>query len=129
MAGKKNLDIKQVSEYKQEKMRAIFSRIRKYNEERAQGNYVYIIRCDKYYKIGITFDIEKRFHPNTNVSLKGRQDFVGKIDRLEEGKVIVKILGETYSVPPQEFDSLFHMHEPDSPENWYSKLKYEMNML
>jgi len=65
--------------------------------------------------------IENRYVPDSVVSIKGRQDIRGKIDRIDGKNVIVKIMGETYSVPPSQFDSLFFVHPHKSPENWYAK--------
>jgi len=67
-------------------------------------------------------DLNSRYPLNSNVSIKGRRDFEGVIDRLEDGKIIVKIFNETYSVPPRDFDSIFFMH-PREKSTWYEKLK------
>lgn len=66
--------------------------------------------------------LENRYPANTQVSIKGRRDFMGTIDRLEGENVIVKIFDETYSVPPQAFDSIFFVH-PREESSWYRKSK------
>lgn len=66
-------------------------------------------------------DLDNKYIPNSVVSIKGRQDIRGKIDRIEENNIIVKIMGETYRFTPTEFDNLFYIHPAKSPQNWYAK--------
>lgn len=68
------------------------------------------------------FGLESRYPVQSYVSIKGRRDLMGKIDRFEDGKIIVKIFNEVYSVPPQDFDSIFFMH-PKEELGWYRKTK------
>lgn len=82
--------------------------------EEDRNTYVSRVRED--------FDLPDRYPAESTVSIKGRRDFTGRIDRLEDGEVIVKIFGETYSLPPRAFDSIFHLH-PKQKKTWYEKLK------
>jgi hypothetical protein len=66
---------------------------------------------------------ENKYPAGSAVSMKGRPDAVGRIDRIEDPNLIVKIFGETYSIPPQRFESLFYLHTDRSPENWYSRIR------
>ena len=68
-----------------------------------------------------------RYPEGSTISMKGRPDAVGRIDRIEDSKLIVKIFDETYSIPPERFESLFFVHPNNSPENWYSKMKYRID--
>jgi len=68
------------------------------------------------------YDFADRYPVDSSVSIKGRRDFEGRIDRLEEGNVVVKIFNQTYSVPPRAFDSIFYIH-PQRKTSWYEKLK------
>jgi len=68
------------------------------------------------------FDLDTRYPAQSTVSIKGRRDFEGVVDRLEDGNVVVKMFNETYSVPPSAFDSIFFLH-PTKKINWYEKLK------
>ena len=65
--------------------------------------------------------IEEKYIPNSVLSIKGRQDIRGRIDRIEGEEIVVKIMGETYRLPPDKFDSIFYVHPSKSPENWYAK--------
>lgn len=68
------------------------------------------------------YDLADRYPLDSTVSIKGRRDFEGRIDRIEDGHVIVKIFNETYSVPPRAFDSIFFV-QPKRKVSWYEKLK------
>jgi hypothetical protein len=74
-----------------------------------------------------TFNYDGKYPEGSVVSMKGRPDAVGRIDRIEEADLVVKIFGETYKIPPEKFESLFFVHSDNSPENWYSKLRYRNN--
>ena len=68
------------------------------------------------------YGLDTRYPANSTVSIKGRRDFEGVIDRIEGNGVVVKMFGETYSIPHQTFDSIFYIH-PVEKRNWYEKLK------
>ena len=70
---------------------------------------------------------EGKYPADSIVSMKGRPDAIGRIDRVEDPNLIIKIFGETYSIPPEKFESLFFVHTDNSPENWYSKSQYRIN--
>jgi len=66
---------------------------------------------------------ENRYPSGSQVSMKGRPDVLGRIDRIEDKDLIVKIFDETYKIPPEKFETLFYMHSENSPTNWYSRTK------
>ena len=72
------------------------------------------------------YDFANRYPINSFVSIKGRRDLEGKIDRLEEDNIIVKIFNQTYSVPPQDFDSIFYIHPQTKYNRYKEKLKNNM---
>jgi len=68
------------------------------------------------------FAVDERYPVQSTVSIKGRRDFEGFIDRVEGKYIVVKIFDETYSVPLTDFDSIFFLH-PKKKSTWYEKLK------
>lgn len=68
-------------------------------------------------------DFEANYIPNSVISVRGRPDIRGNIDRLEDGEIVVKIMDETYRLPPDKFDLMFYTHPAKSPENWYAKTR------
>lgn len=75
-----------------------------------------------YVQYNNNFDIESRYPAGSVLTVKGRRDLKGYIDRYEDNKAIVKIFGETYSVPFQVLISFFYI-KPKEKTNWYDKLK------
>ena len=71
------------------------------------------------------FDSElmKKFQPGSKFYFKNRQDLIGKINRIEDGKIIIEIMGETYSFPPQDFENFFSLLPDNGPVHWYQKVR------
>ena len=58
---------------------------------------------------------------DSQVSLKNRPDFVGRIDRIENSKVVLKMFDETYAIPFNDFDRLFFVQNNKSPQKWHAR--------
>ena len=68
-------------------------------------------------------DLENKYKTDSSFSFRDRPDVSGFIKRIEDDEIVFDMFGDTYKMPPSQFDGMFYFNELSSPQNWYTKVK------